>query len=172
MAQNNRKVIVLATILATTTGLGFGTAGGAKLLEKPKPAAAPVDVSPSTPELSAANDRVKQCKAQWDIAKKQVEAARALLRAAEADYRAAVADREALALKTTAQGLADASGLVQSSPAVKPKAAPIVAPAQSAAAEPTAAPVAAPAPAQDLSQTRIQQTDFNATESSEPIQLR
>jgi hypothetical protein len=166
MAYNNRKLFVLAAILVSTSGLSLGTTCGAKPLIKP---AAPVDVSPSTPELSAANDRVRQAKAQWDIAKKQVDAARALLRAAEADYRAAVADREALALKTTAQGLADASGLVQSS-AAKPKSVPADVPAQVAA--PVAAPVAAaPAPAQDLSQTRIQQNDFNA-EPSDPIQLR
>lgn len=108
----------------------------------------------ASPELQAADERVEQAKSQMGTARKQLSAARALLKAAEADYKAACAERQALALKTTAQDLADASGLQQVAPApVKSSGLGI---AQKAPAESKS-----PA-AEDLSQTRIQQFDFNA----------
>jgi hypothetical protein len=174
MVHKAIKLTVLVGALALTTGITCG----AGPLHKPAPA--PAAKYGSTPELVAADQRVDGAKAQWDRAKKQLEAARALLRAAEADYKAAVADREALALKTTAQNLADESGLpIATRPATTPAAAkPAPAPAAPSPAATTPTPgipaAAANTSAADLSATRIQPVDFAAqpAETAEPIQMR
>lgn len=118
---------------------------------------APVQAaSAATPELKAADERVDQAKAQRATARKQLSAARALLKAAEADFKAACAEREALALKTTAQDLADASGLQQVAAPGTPVKSSGLGIAQKVPGE------AKPQTDVDLSQTRIQQFDFNA----------
>src|SRR5262249_14795414 len=73
--------------------------------------------TPATPEIAAADDKVNRAKEQLETAKKQLDAARAMLRAANADYKAAIADRQALELRTTAQDLANSSGLQSGTPA-------------------------------------------------------
>ena len=159
------KNLLIISVLSGLMLLSCSTTCGARLLPK-KAEAAPVE-TPATPELAAADERVGKARTQLETARKQLEAARAMLRAAEADYRAAKAAREALALQTKAQGLADASGLgklAAQTGATSPAAAP-----------PPAAPVATPAAAPaDLSQTRIQQVDFNAEPAAvgDPVQLR
>ncbi len=92
-----------------------GTACGADTLPNPSNSASPsFTMSSSTPELEAADQRVKQTDAQLQVAKKQLIAAKSLLRAAEADLRAAKADKQALALNTQAQGLAAEAGMTPS----------------------------------------------------------
>jgi hypothetical protein len=105
------KTVAHLSLLIGLLSLNLGTACGA----------APDASNPSpnftmttTPELEAADNRVRQAEAQLDVAKKQLSAAKSLLRAAEADVRAAKADREALALKTQAQGLAEEAGMTPS----------------------------------------------------------
>lgn len=157
------KALNLASIslLASSLILSSNTTCGAKLFTGTnKKTVAPASVVLSTPELQAADERVAKAKQQLDTARKQLSATRALLRAAEADYKAAQAEREALALKTHAQGLADASGL--SKAAVPAPAGDQVAASTRLTTE-QQAPVAQ---AQDASQARIQQGDFNA----EPVQ--
>lgn len=164
MKARNPATIGLLVGLLITSG---STTCGAKFLRGDNKTAAPAQAELNTPELAAADEKVAKAKEQWDTARKQLEAAKALLRAAEADYKAAVAAREALALKTKAQGLADASGLNQ----VAAKPAPENSTAGDGSSRLSAA--SAPQPAQDLSPTRIQQGDFNAEPvQSETVQLR
>ena len=66
---------------------------------------------PVSPEMQAADQRVKQAETQLDVAKKQLSAAKSLLKAAEADLKAARADKQALALRTEAAGLATEAGM-------------------------------------------------------------
>jgi hypothetical protein len=104
------KEVIKISMAATLLLLGSNSAVDAKVADS-KAKAAPAQAS--TPELTAAGERVNQAKEQLATAHKQLSAAKALLKAAEADYKAACAEREALALKTNAQNLADASGLQQ-----------------------------------------------------------
>ncbi|GEM_PF-2874208 len=145
------------SLLAGALILGANTTCGAKLFPDNKPKAGALTITtPTTPELQAADERVARTKQQLDTARKQLSAARALLRAAEADYRAARTEREALALKTHAQGLADASGLNAAQAPAKPAD-------QVAASTRLSAEQQAPVPqGQDAGQARIQQGDFNA----------
>lgn len=173
MVHKAIKLTVLVSAFALTTGITCGA--GPLHKAAPAPAAKPG----STPELVAADQRVDGAKAQWDRAKKQLEAARALLRAAEADFKAAVADREALALKTTAQNLADESGLpIATRPATvqtaTPKPAPVTTPAAATTPAPGPAAAAPTSTPTDLSATRLQPVDFAAqpAETAEPIQMR
>lgn len=130
--------------------------------------AAPTDAStPSpnftmtgtTPELDRADERVRQADAQLVVARKQLKASQQLLKAAEADLRAAKADRDALALKTQAQNLADEAGMtpsvappVGSSPAKAIAVAPAKTVEKTTSTPVTAAP-AATAPATGVTQS-------------------
>lgn len=76
----------------------------------PDAASSSANPQPSA-DLAGAEDRVNKAKTQLETAKKQLTAAKALLKAAQAEYTAAQADRQALTLRTTAQGLAHDSGL-------------------------------------------------------------
>lgn len=102
------KTVAHLSLLVGLLTLNLGTACGAA------PDATPNFTMTTTPELEAADNRVRQAEAQLDVAKKQLSAAKSLLKAAEADLRAARADREALALKTQAQGLAEEAGMTPS----------------------------------------------------------
>jgi len=142
-----------AGLLAPAGGFLLATNAGANPLDAFTPA--PVNtVKESNPELDSAGQRVEAAKTKLDQARQQLKAARALLKACEAEFNAARADREALALRSEAKKLADASGL-------KDNGAQPVQPDASiksfAAANPP--PVTE---ATDLSKTRIQQTDVNA----------
>lgn len=75
------------------------------------------DITPDkaiAPDTDAAAQRVELAKAKLDQSKQQLIAAKAILKAAEAEFRAARADQDALALRTQARKLADASGLPES----------------------------------------------------------
>lgn len=163
-AQNALKIGILAGLLVATNG----TACGAKPLARKAPVAPATELR--TPELDRADERVKQAKVQLETAKKQLNAARALLRAAEADLKASEADREALALRTTAHGLAHESGLpIAQAPNHKRETAEAQPPAAPAA---SATPAPAPQDGSDQS-TRIQPLDFNADPAaSAPLPLR
>lgn len=126
-------------------------------------------ISADTPELAASGRAVEQAKAKLDQCRKQLEASRALLRAAEAEYKAAVANKTALGLRTQAKQLADRSGL----PAQISDSAPVVVPIdiQSLPALGVGTGGKAPAAPQqpvDLTQTRINNVDFNAEPSAAP----
>ncbi|HEY9868716.1 MAG TPA: hypothetical protein V6D08_06085 [Candidatus Obscuribacterales bacterium] len=155
--------------LAALVVWGTGTTDGVLALPGRPVKVKPQVVEVKTPELLEADRRVKQSKEDLDLARKQLEAARALLKAAEAEYKAAQADREALALRTRAQNLADASGFSRRNAKAQ---------AQSPTGQPPAASLPSqPVPAgQNLSappNTRIQQLDFNAEPlQPEPIPLR
>ncbi len=152
----------------------FGTACGAENISiKPAPSTMPSAIKVTTPEMAAAEDRVRQAQSQLETARKQLTAARSLLKAAEADLKAARAEREALALRTQAQGLAQESGMVRNSTPVSLAAKPYV------PTESTQAPAPQPTtPPAETNQGRVQQLDFNAeplpagTEPSPIIQLR
>jgi len=141
---------------------GASTTCGAKPL--PRKDVHPAPAQALTPELTAAEERVNKAKTQLETARKQLDAARALLRAAQAEYKAAQADREALSLRTTAQGLADASGLQQltaQAPATATaSASKAVSQPQQGRSQPNAGSAGRSLP--DTSQIRIQQFDFNA----------
>jgi chromosome segregation ATPase len=108
--------------LQTTTLVGFvsllslvacGTASSAKPIATDSNAT-PVIEAAKSPALSAAEDRVDAITNKRDNARKQLNAARANLRAAELELKAARADRDALAMRETAQNLANDSGFVSS----------------------------------------------------------
>lgn len=69
-----------------------------------------------SPELESADQRCEAAKSKLDNARKVLSAAKASLRAAEAEFKASKADRDALALRQTAQQLADASGFGVTTP--------------------------------------------------------
>lgn len=107
-----------------------GTACGAAPTDAMSPSPS-FTMTGSTPELDRADERVRQADAQLAVARKQLKAAQQLLKAAEADVRASKAERDALALKTQAQNLADEAGMTPSvAPPVgsEPKAIAVVAP--------------------------------------------
>ncbi|MCA9816484.1 MAG: hypothetical protein R3C24_03535 [Cyanobacteriota/Melainabacteria group bacterium] len=132
-------------------------------------------------QVHAAKDRLETAKVRLEIAKKQVVASKARLKAAESEYKAAQANSEARNLQHEAFKLSESSGL----PAItntqieeskqrslasrflkKPAAGeevvtPEVAPE---------APAVTPAAPVDLSNTRIQQVDFNAPGYEKPAQ--
>jgi hypothetical protein len=68
----------------------------------------------SSAELDAATRKVEESKAKLEQAHKQLTLARALVRAAEAEFKAAKVDKQALALRTEAQKLADVSKTTES----------------------------------------------------------
>lgn len=141
-----------AGLLAPAGGFFLATSAGANPLDAFTPAPA-TTVKESNPELDSAGQRVEAAKTKLDQARQQLKAARALLKACEAEFNAARADREALALRSEAKKLADASGL-------KDNGAQPVQPDASiksfAAANPPAV-----TESTDLSKTRIQQADVN-----------
>src|SRR6185369_11136512 len=65
----------------------------------------------TNPEIVAAEERVKQAESQLSLAKKQLGAAKSILKAAEADLKAAKAEKDAISLRTTAQGMAEEAGM-------------------------------------------------------------
>jgi multidrug efflux pump subunit AcrA (membrane-fusion protein) len=123
------------TSTTATSSTAATPAGGA-----PTTGAAVSSSAPPSDYLAGADDRVNKAKTQLDTAKKQLSAAKALVKAAQAEYTAAQADRQALALKTTAQGLASESGLQSGTPTDtnSPNAASVT-PAPAAATTPSAA---------------------------------
>ena len=109
-AQNTIKIAIISGLIlcsSTICGANNALAKGIRKKNPAAPAAVPID----TPELQQASERVQECKERLSTARKQLNAAKALLNAADADLKAAVAEHKALALKTTAQGMADQSGL-------------------------------------------------------------
>ena len=175
--MNNIARLSLVAMTALTLGLGF--AAGANALPGVKPKGATlVDLtapSVSSPEISAAEQRVEQAKAQVDLANKQVNAARALLKAAQADLKASIAQVDALKLGAQAQGLVEQTGMTPAKAAPVPIAvkgpepkeeAPMPAPAPSA----TSTPTPAPAPAVNPEDARIKPE--GTADSPEPILLR
>ena len=160
-SYNVIKIGILAGVLVVQTSVTCGAMEPLKKISDVAP------VRALTPELAQADERVSQAKLDLETARKQLAAAKALLKAADADFKAAKADREALALRTTAQGLADASGLKRL--AVRVDKAPTAAPTPK---EPLVLPGTSPLQP-GFGQTRIQQLDFNAEPaSSEPVPLR
>jgi hypothetical protein len=110
--MNLQTALRLSLVFGVVSVLVNGTACGASPTTKPEQPAATVGFAPPvSPELQAADERVKQAESQLDVAKKQLSAAKSLLRAAEADLKAAKADKQALALRTAAAGLATEAGM-------------------------------------------------------------
>jgi hypothetical protein len=143
--------------------------------------AAPADASstPSftmtgtTPELDKADERVRQADAQLGVARKQLKASQQLLRAAEADLRAAKAAREALALQTQAQSMADEAGMTPSTaPPVGPSAKSIaVAPTVTKKVEKTE-PVVTTTPAPSDAPTMLNTTSGTTPVNTESAELK
>lgn len=114
-------------------------------------------------QVHAAKDRMSTAKVRLDIAKKQVIAAKARLKAAESEFKASKANHEARNLQHEAYKLSESSGLPAISNSLieenkqRSLASKLIkkAPAKTEAIEQQANPV-------DLTNTRIQQVDFNA----------
>lgn len=108
----NKKVISCLAL-----GLGFTLSPLSGMAQTENSGTIPVTStttsSKTTPELDAADNRVKQSKQDLELAKKQLVAAKAVLKAAEAEYKAAQQEFTALSLRTQADGLAEESGLTQ-----------------------------------------------------------
>lgn len=110
--MNLQAALRLSLVFGVVSVLVNGTICGASPTTKPEQPAATVTFAPPvSPELQAADERVKQAESQLDVAKKQLSAAKSLLKAAEADLKAAKADKQALALRTAAAGLATEAGM-------------------------------------------------------------
>jgi len=165
--MNLRKLYSLsiaAGLLSPACSIVVATASGA---QNPLAAVTP-PAKESTPELEASGHRVDQAKIKLDQARGQLGAARAMLKAAEAEYKAARADKDALAARTEARKLADASGLKDDGVLpVQPTAAMTFGTNRlyPATTSPTAPAPTATTP--DLSKTRIQQADFNAPQKDD-----
>ncbi len=170
----------LHTLLNLSLAIGLLTPGYVLLsatscsaAEPLSPIAAPaVKTEAAAPavDLDPASQRVEQAKLKLEQARAQLSASRAMLKAAEAEFRAAKADREALTARNEAIKLADASGLKDDGvQPVQPQAAITFGtnrlyPATTAPT-PASAPAPAATPAPDMSNTRIQQADFNAPQA-------
>lgn len=118
-------------------------------------------------QVHDAKDRLETAKIRLDIAKKQVEASKARQKAAEAEFKAAKANHEARNLEHQAQKLSESSGLPAISEqlieenrnhAVASKF-PFMGAKQEKVEEQAEPKEQKPV---DLSETRIQQVDFNA----------
>ncbi|MBI4532521.1 MAG: hypothetical protein HY711_01130 [Candidatus Melainabacteria bacterium] len=149
-SYNLGRIGILMGVLLVQTSVACGAAEPLKRISEVAP------IAGSTPALVKADERVRQAKVELETARKQLVAAKALLKAADADFKAAKADKEALALQTKAEGLADASGLKRL--AVRVDKVPTAAQSEPVGADTTSS--------LSPGQTRIQQLDFNA----EPVQ--
>lgn len=108
-ARNKVQAIIVSGLVFTGCSIVCGAGNAKGILNKQRPA--PAVIPTNTPELKQADERVRECKTRLETAHKQLNAAKMVLNAADADLKAAVAEQKALALKITAQELADQSGL-------------------------------------------------------------
>jgi len=168
------KTTVLAALFLTAVTTGLGTASGAEDLHY---TVSTVQQAASTsPEAHAANVRVDRARDNFEQARKQLSAAKAVLKAADAEYKAAKADRDALALRTTAQQLADASGLAATTLSdsghqiiVPPNGNRLTPVPTAATPVPIAAPMsAAPAASMDFNGTAAPQDDLKPNPAASP----
>lgn len=119
-------------------------------------------------QVHAAKDRLSTSKVRLSIAKKQVIAAKARLKAAEAEFRAAKANHSARNLQHEAHKLAESSGLpaITNSLIEQNKTRSLASKAVENLEKKEVKPEVPKA--MDLSQTRIQQVDFNAPAYKNP----
>ena len=104
------KPRLLASFLLPAAIMIAGTASGAQTVAPAPGTIGQPAVQANNPELDNADQRVNDLKAKLETARKQLSAAKAIVKAAEAEFKAARADRDAIALRASAQQLADASG--------------------------------------------------------------
>jgi hypothetical protein len=151
---------VAALVLANGSSIAFGAPG--QFGSNP-------GASADTPELQSAAQRVDGSRTKLDQARQQLSAARAMLKAAEAEFKAAKADQDALALRTQARKLADASGLQESSSASATRLYPAnLAPPAVTNITPSPSPVGAPV--SDLTTTTVTETtDLGSTSVMPPV---
>lgn len=119
--------------------------------------------------IEAAKDRLDKARVRLEISQKQVDAAKARLKAADAEFKAARANHDARNLEHRAKKLSDASGLPEITEGQIEQNRTRSLALKEPEADKEAAQVAPAAPV-DLSQTRLQQVDFNAQpEESAPV---
>lgn len=159
------KTRLLASLLLPACSLFAGTACGAQTIVGAN--GAPINqVAPSSPELASADQRVETTKAKVDQAHRQLSAAKAMVKAAEAELKASRADRDAIALRGTAQQLAEAAAFQAPAPSsVDNSVRQVIVPPDGNRLTPVAAPVT-PVPMQMGAKAQLQSFDFNSQPSS------
>ncbi len=110
---NLTKSSVLAALILAASASSVSTKCSAQDFNASQ---APVQQQQKSAELESADSRVEQTKTKLDQARKVLSAAKASLKAAEAEFKATKADRDAIALRATAQQLADSSGFAATTP--------------------------------------------------------
>jgi hypothetical protein len=110
---NLTKSSVLAALILAASASSVSTKCSAQDFNASQ---APVQQQQKSAELESADSRVEQTKTKLDQARKVLSAAKASLKAAEAEFKATKADRDAIALRATAQQLADSSGFASTTP--------------------------------------------------------
>ncbi len=158
----------LAGLLLAVCGSGYGA--GARETGEAGAYQLKGEIVLAEERVVGARKQVKLCRDGLKTASRQVEAAKALLKASEADLKAALAEREALELKSRANGLAQAAGLkmaLRSQAGAGKKESMEVWPA-----EPD--PVARPSieSGEELVRTRIKPVDFASQEMPARVPLR
>jgi hypothetical protein len=154
---NLAKTSFLAASIFSLCSLTIGTGCGAQDFNTSQAPAAQPQVKSA--ELESADSRVETSKTKLDQARKVLSAAKASLKAAEAEFKATKADRDAIALRNTAQQLADASGFA-SNPVVDPVRQ-IIVPPNGNRLTPVAVPPASVTTQNSVTTTKSTVVDFN-----------
>jgi hypothetical protein len=157
------KVRNLAALLVLALSLPVAVHGSAFAQDNLTPSAS--TGTDTQANIDLAKDRLDKAKVRFEISQKQVDAAKARLKAADAEFKAAKANFDARNLDHQAKKLSDASGLpdITEGQIEQNRNRSLASKEVEAVKEEVAAPAAAPvttAPV-DLSQTRLNQLDFN-----------